>query len=498
MPDMQRRSFLAGLAASHALRGSSPQPRRRAQNLDGRLNLIEIVIDTWGAHYLGAYGYGNVETPFADSLAAKSTMFLDCYPEILPTVPVRRVLATGRRSFPGLLIDNPYDVRFRGWHSLFYEDVTLAEQLRSVEYRTAIVADTYHYWKPGQNLSRGFDAALWVRGQEADRFASGPRAGINLADYIHPSQDLPENAAFLDYMFSYLMARRQWKVEDDWPVARLFKEAMSWLDLNVTDQQPFYLHIESYSPHEFWDPPDDYYREVMKVDYSGPRLISPPEFAEVLTPAAIAHFRALYQGFVRFVDTRLGRFLAHVEELGLMEDTIIAFTSDHGTLQGERGEVHKGEGLLRTQLTHVPFLIYHPQLAPKKVRGLLQHTDITPTLLDLLNVPIPDRCTGRSLRRYAETGDTIPTEYIVGGWDNHGFVRTPEWNYIDRWHPGETFLELYNVNGDPLETRNVVWENPALAADLRAKLMKYVREGREFVQGTWTRVLDDPFTTLIL
>lgn len=497
MPDIQRRSFLAGLAAARALRAASPASPRHAQNLDGRFNLIKIVVDTWGAHYMGAYGYGNVETPAADSLAAKSTMFLDCYPEILPTVPARRVLTTGRRAFPGLLIDNPYDVRFRGWHSLFYEDVSLAEQLRSVEYRTAIVADTYHLWKPGQNLSRGFNAIHWIRGQEADRYASGPRAGIDITQYIHPSQNVPENAAVLDYLFTYLIARREWKTEDDWPTARLFAQAQAWLDQNVTDQQPFYLHIESYSPHEFWDPPDDYYREVMKMDYSGPRLISPPEFASVLTPAEIAHFRALYQGFVRFVDSRLGRFLAHVEELGLMDNTIIAITSDHGTFQGERGEVHKGEGLLRTQLTHVPFLIYHPLLSPKRVRGLVQHTDIAPTLLDLLNVPIPDRATGRSLRQYVESGDTVPTQYIVGGWDNHGFVRTPEWNYIDRWNPGETFLELYDVNKDPLETNNIVWDRPALAADLRAKLMQYVAQGREYVQGTWTRVLDDPFETMI-
>ncbi len=497
MPGIQRRSFLAGLAAARALRATPNTPPRPAQNLDGRLNLIEIVVDTWGAHYMGAYGYGNLETPFADAFAAKSTMFLDCYSEILPTVPVRRVLSTGRRAFPGLLVDNPDDPRFRGWHSLFVEDVTLSEQLRSVEYRTALVSDNYHFWKPGKNFGRGFDAVHWIRGQEEDRYATGPRAGIDINQFIHPSQNVPENAGLLSWLFTYLIARRQWQTEDDWPTARLFSQAMTWLDQNVTDQQPLYLHIESYSPHEFWDPPEDYYQAMMRVPYTGPRLIHPPDSTSVLNPAEIAHFRALYQGLVRFVDSRLGQFLAHVEELGLMENSIIVLTCDHGTFQGERGEVHKGEGLLRNQLTHVPLLIYDPRQSPKKLSGLVQHTDVAPTLLDLLNVEIPSRATGRSLRQYVESGDSVPTQYIVGGWDNHGFVRTPEWNYIDRWNPGEAYLELYDVRKDPLETVNLVWDQPALAADMRNKLMQYIEQGREYVQGTWTNVLDDPFVTLI-
>lgn len=49
----------------------------------------------------------------------------------------------------------------------------------------------------------------------------------------------------------------------------------------------------------------------------------------------------------------------------------------------------------------------------------------------------------------------------------------------------------------PLETNCVVWDRPALAADLRDKLMQYVARSREYVQGTWTRVLDDPFETMI-
>ena len=80
------------------------------------LNLITICVDTWGANYFGCYGNGWIKTPHADRLAAKSALFTEAYSECLPTIPMRRVLYTGRRIFPTMQIAQPDDqVRIRGW-----------------------------------------------------------------------------------------------------------------------------------------------------------------------------------------------------------------------------------------------------------------------------------------------------------------------------------------------------------------------------------------------
>src|SRR5579863_7813584 len=134
---ISRRDLLTGIAGASALpaaamQTSPPSPARK-------LNLIHIGVDTWGADWVGAYGNQSIHTPNVDRLLAKAAVFQDCYPEVLPTLPCRRSIYTGRRIFPSDLIEQPDDqVRIRGWHQMYAEDVTLSETLRKSGYTTAI------------------------------------------------------------------------------------------------------------------------------------------------------------------------------------------------------------------------------------------------------------------------------------------------------------------------------------------------------------------------
>src|SRR5438067_1336247 len=84
---------------------------------NARLNIIHIGVDTWSAHYLGCYGNTEIRTPHVDALARKSVVFEDAYPEVLPTLPARRAIYTGRRVFPSdLILQRDDQVRIRGWH----------------------------------------------------------------------------------------------------------------------------------------------------------------------------------------------------------------------------------------------------------------------------------------------------------------------------------------------------------------------------------------------
>jgi arylsulfatase A-like enzyme len=456
----------------------------------GRLNFIFIVCDTWSAHWLGCYGAAQVRTPSVDALAARSAMFLDAYPQALPTIPARRAMYTGRQIFPSDMVPQPDDIQIRGWHPLYVEDVTLAEAMRDAGYRTALVTDCYHEIKPGKNFQRGFDAYRYIRGQEKDAFRTGPRKGIDPTKYLHASQN--PKAAVAGNIRQFLINRQSWQTEDDWFAAQVFAEAGRWLESNAGEEQPFYLHVESFSPHEMWDPPDDYYRLYMKSDYTGNRLLWPPDTTARLKPVELEHVRALYAGLVTFVDSRVGRFLDKVREFGLMENTVIVFTSDHGTYMGEQGRLHKGEGDLRTQLTHVPLLFYYPggAWAGKRIGGFVQHTDIMPTLLDLAGAGIPDRVTGASLRPMIEAGAGSAREQVVCGWNDHGTIRTPEWLYQGRWNDnGAAYEELYDVRRDPLELVNVNQQNAALVAEFRAQLRAYVDAGWETTRGSFSRLL---------
>ena len=493
MTRISRRTLLTVAAGAAALPAAQDP-----QDQTGKLNLIHIGVDTWGTDWLGAYGAHQVRTPYADALIARSAMFQDLYAEVLPTIPCRRSIYTGRRIFPSELIKQPDDqVKTRGWHQLFAEDVTISEVLQGAAYATAIVSDVYHQFKPDKNFHRGFDSWRWIRGQESDRLETGPREAVRLADYMHPSQmrgmgGQPAGPGLkVSGPLQYLLNRREWKTEDDWLAAQVFRQASRWLDNNAAGNQPFYLHIESFSPHEFWDPPDDYYRLYMKSNYRGPRLIQPPMTTAAMTPVEVEHVRALYGGLVTFVDAQIGKFLQKVESLGLMRNTVIVFIADHGTMMGEQNQLHKGETRMRTQVTHVPLAIYHPQRKweGRRIGGYVQHTDLMPTLLDLLGVKSPQRVTGESLVPLIEERRDSSRDHTVTGWGEHAAVRTPEWTYIGRWSPGAPFEELYDARKDPLEMQNVAVANPSVVKDFRQKVKQYVDNGWAITKGSFAIVL---------
>src|SRR5258708_6782724 len=91
---MTRRDLLASPMAASAAGALA------AQDASGPLNIIHIGVDTWSAHYLGCYGSTEIRTPNVDALARKSVVFEQAYPEVLPTLPARWSIYTGRRIFP--------------------------------------------------------------------------------------------------------------------------------------------------------------------------------------------------------------------------------------------------------------------------------------------------------------------------------------------------------------------------------------------------------------
>lgn len=475
MSRFTRRNLLQGAASAPAF----------AQGTGSPLNVIHIGVDTWGTHHLGAYGHGEYITPNVDRLMAKSARFLDAYPQALPTLPARRAIYTGRQVFPSMKIAQPDDpVKIRGWHQLYADDVTVAEALSQAGYMTAFVSDLYHQFKPGKNFTRGFDSWQFIRGQEWDKLRTAPRGKVDLARYSHPA--MPQKSLRKPgAVYQYLLNRQDWKTEDDWLAAQVFRTAENWLRDNVSETQPFYLHIESFSPHEFWDPPEAYYRMYFQKDYNGPTLIHPPASTAKMSPLEVEHAKAMYAGLVTFTDSRIGKFLQTVEQLGLMKNTVIVFVADHGTMMGEQGQLHKGETRLRVQCTNVPLSIYHPRenWAGHKIAGFVSHTDLMPTILDLTGTAAPGRVTGESLRPLMTENLASKREFALTGWGEHASIRTPEWNYHARWSAGPKFEELYDRGRDPLELKSAAEAHPKVCAEFRKQLEDYVAAGWAVTKG---------------
>jgi arylsulfatase A-like enzyme len=180
---------------------------------------------------------------------------------------------------------------------------------------------------------------------------------------------------------------------------------------------------------------------------------------------------AAYYAQIELIDDQLGRMLDALEDTGQRENTIIIFTSDHGEMLGDHGLLWKGcrfyEGAVR-----IPLIISWPE----KIRSglvsdaLVELTDLVPTLLDALGLPIPERVQGRSLLPIL-TGTADPDQH-------RHFVRCEYHDALDRPHAshanmmrtdryklvvyhGHEVGELYDLHNDPDEFHNL-WDDPAV------------------------------------
>jgi len=443
------------------------------------MNLIIICSDTFRADYLGCYGNDWIETPYLDQLASEGILFLDCFAEGLPTIPARRTLMTGRRVLPFYLHPQKSDgVRLPGWHPLFYEDITLSEVLQGHNYTNAFITDVYHMMKPGKNFHRGFHCWRWIRGQEADRYVSGPKEGV-LERYLGEERR--------GWILQYFMNREEWKSEEDYFVAQVMREAANWLDANVKNQ-PFFMWIDCFDPHEPWDPPKSYANKYCP-DYDEPTLIIPPGRTDGLSDEQFERVKALYAGEVTLVDRWVGHLLNRIKALNLLDETIVVFTSDHGTMMGEQGEIHKGPARLRHQCTRVPLIIRHPDTsyAGKRISGFVQHHDLMPTLLDLLSVDAPERVQGENFWQMVTDGKAGVRDTVISAFGYYASVRTKDWNYVAPWTvQGQNMQapQLYNLNFDPNELTNVIDEHPDIAQKLQEALDAYMKGETPLTKGT--------------
>ncbi len=425
------------------------------------LNLIVIICDTFRYDYLHCNGNERIITPNLDAFAKEATVFTNCYADGLPTIPARRVMHTGR----SILTDRPT------WRPLYHTRHTLAEILAKSGFTCGFIADTYHHFKPDMNFHRGFSSWQWIRGQENDPYVCGPR------NSVHPEDHLPKhllNPQVREHLIQYVLNTSDRQGEDDYFNARSCAAAAHWLRENKGNKGPFMLFLDMFDPHEPWDAPPRF-KKMYRDKYPLERyLFMYGVKREDIRDEDIPILRDLYSADVSFSDYCVGRFLQKVKDLGLWDNTIVVFSSDHGTHLGEQGCVQKQPKLLNSCVAHVPLMIHHPdgRLHGKRIDGLASHLDFTPTFLSLLGVKSNVQFDGGNLWELT-TGREL-RDALVTGFNDFGAVHTHKWHYFQnvwsKW-PG-LGPQLYDLEHDPREERNVVAAHPQVVAEMQAILKK--------------------------
>lgn len=431
------------------------------------MNLVLIIIDTLRKDHVGAYGNGWIHTPHLDSFADESIIFNHAFPESLPTLPVRRALHTGMRTYP-FHGHRDYKGDFSGapgWGPIPEEQDTIAEILGQRGYRSGFITDCYHQFKPSRNFHRGFDEWIWVRGQEHDKFKSGPRVSQErIARHMNcPIEDDPHLSEFLQ---KYLNNNVYRMTEQDYYPARVFTEASRWLWDNE-DADKFFLVVDSFDPHEPWDPPE-YYRKLYDPDDDCIDVIQSPYalWKDKLTPREVKRIQANYAGEVTMVDRWFGYFLENLLHTGRIKDTVVAVISDHGHNlgidPGDKGLVSKQGHPMTRAVADLVLMIRHPKgdMAGTVSEMLLYDHDLTATLMSMLGVEPDSKMDGIDFWPAIRSKDKRIRDYVTIAWGPLVTVIDDEWWYnASVWAEGEL---LYDIQNDSNLQKNLSKEHPEI------------------------------------
>ncbi len=415
-------------AAAATAAPASFQPARRPRNV------IIYLVDALRADHLGCYGYTRPVSPRIDAFARGAVLFRHAVAQSSWTRPAATTLLTG-------LLPRTHGVNGRR-DVLSKQAVTLAERLREQGYRTA---------------------AFVTNGNVARSFGLGQ--GFDTYELL-----LRKNSAATD----------------------VNAEAAGWLRTQWKGDAPFFLYLHTVEPHAPYSPPLPF-RQRFAPGARDERLTRMNFLRRVeegkieATPEVRRNLLDLYDAEIAANDAAFGELIDLLGQRGLLEETVIVFVSDHGEEFLEHGGWEHGR-TLHSEMLDIPLILRVPGMGSGKiVHRQAQQMDVMPTILDLLNLPVPPGVDGRSLAPWI-SGDGPPgeheTETAAFSWlDQHGLraaaVTTPGWRLIeDRLPtPGRA---LYDRQADPGEHRDLAARRAVRAGYLRARLRaeERLRKGR--------------------
>lgn len=218
-------------------------------------------------------------------------------------------------------------------------------------------------------------------------------------------------------------------------------------------------------PHDLWVIPEPYYSMVDRKQVELPGSLDMPEWdrrgaskrlGDIMGPEGVREYAAIYHGMVKYIDDQLGRVLKRLDDLGLSDNTLVIFTTDHGDMVGAHGCIGKSISSFYDDLVRIPLLMRLPgRITPGTVvKNPVSQIDFLPTIMDYTGHPTPDNIHGQSLRPLVE-GRQVP-------WRDYAFcqranrsrmLRTERFKYFFQNKPRA--VALYDLENDPHEDHNL-------------------------------------------
>ena len=440
--------------------GSSPQAAPLAVGKVAReqirsgaqpANLVICVLDAARADHVWSYGYPRETTPNIDKLAGESVVFRNHFSTYPSTKPSTASLFTGLY---------PDTHRIMGGKTPDKSEVTLAQWLKGAGFHTAFFSS---------NAVASPEVGI---GADFERIFVNPSAG-GKARSEHIS----------------LSTSEAWRRPEG--LTEVFGR---WL--SKEGRSRFFAYCHFLPPHNPYDAPEE-----VKAWFAAqePIAVQRRSFEFPETRPAYGRDKALppqewvnwYDANMRWADWGVGEVVRLLRERGLLDNTLLIVTSDHGEAFGEHGYIYHSHAVY-DEFVHIPLVMRFPgkQRLVGEVTALTQTVDLAPAILDLWQIPYErERIQGSSLLPLLTGEKRKVRDYVFATcsepWPSY-LVRDTAWSLL--LYRGGKLRALYDLRNDPGQTRNVIAEHAQTAAKMTAAFQQFARtQGRPLTEFTWSR-----------
>jgi arylsulfatase A-like enzyme len=418
-----------------------PQCRRAAP---ARPNILLLVVDALRADHLGLYGYSRNTSPRLEEFARRGTVFDRAYAQAPSTFPSTAAMFTGRYPSHTQISSEEH------WFELSRECTTLAEVLSDAGYQTGFFT---------ANPLHAYDSLV-----EGERWITGFEQGFD----------------------EFFVGSQWWG--NRLRAGELNEHAMKWID-QCSQQNPFLACLWYVDPHHPYEPPEQFHKlfpDPYKGETDWNKNMGELWFSgKSISEEERQHLISLYDAEIAYMDSCVGAMLDSLNATGVLADTMVILTADHGEAFHEHGTWVHGLGLHEEQI-HVPLLIVPPgsrmQSKPRRTDSIAGHIDLMPTILDYANVDPelrPQEMHGLNLKPVLTDSDAtldrhgIGAEIVFGlkpdGEPATGTTRaliTQRFKLIEtRPLDAPVTTQLFDLESDPREERPVA-EDPSSAEQI--------------------------------
>lgn len=432
------------------------------------LNLILISVDTLRADHMGIYGYSRNTTPNIDDWAKTATVFTNAYTIMPLTAQSFYTLFTGRDDvFKNGSFSNSHPVTLdsEGKNAL-----TLAKILKENNYSTTAIISNPVLGNVFKFFRSGFDQFDFIDISGGFAKVKNPNPGMELIDLY--SQSFSS-----DYENSQIITTK----------------ATGWLKANYKDKKKFFLWLHYSTPHSPYNPQIKYVCKIENqfcdtLKYQDILLGECFDQEREVSTQTIDFAKLLYNAEILSVDEQIGKILQELRNLNIDRKTIVIFYGDHG--EGFDHDIFYHGNALYNSSIHIPLIIRSPfykkaLIVPK----LIDNTDISPTVLDLLGIPYyKNQFSGLSFisafdtskqkeakhleKKYIyslSSADTTNKFTILDGAYKYIYSNVDECLYKGYRE------ELYNLKTDPEEKNNLIGKEDSVASRLKKSLFEEIK-----------------------